>query len=136
MGASFVAVASTEAFRGSSYLAAYTASKHGVVGLVRAASRALALEGIRVNAVCAGAMDTPMMSRALADAGGEPLRQQMIAGDTARLHCRSQGGRVCHPIPAFAGGFVRDGRRGSRRRWHARVHALARGPARLADVFL
>jgi len=79
-GSSFVAVASTEAFRGSSYLAAYTASKHGVVGLVRAASRALALEGIRVNAVCAGAMDTPMMSRALAEAGGEPLRQQMIAG--------------------------------------------------------
>jgi len=78
-GASFVAVASTEAFKGSSYLAAYTASKHGVLGLVRAASRALAPEGIRVNAVCAGAMDTPMMTRALADAGGEPLRRQMIA---------------------------------------------------------
>jgi NAD(P)-dependent dehydrogenase (short-subunit alcohol dehydrogenase family) len=79
-GASFVAVASTEAFKGSSYLAAYTASKHGVLGLVRASSRALASEGIRVNAVCAGAMDTPMMTRALADAGGEPVRQQMIAG--------------------------------------------------------
>ena len=78
-GASFVAVASTEAFRGSSYLAAYTASKHGVLGLVRASSRALAPEGIRVNAVCAGAMDTPMMTRALGDAGGEPVRQQMIA---------------------------------------------------------
>jgi NAD(P)-dependent dehydrogenase (short-subunit alcohol dehydrogenase family) len=78
-GASFVAVASTEAFKGSPYLAAYTASKHGVLGLVRASSRALAPEGIRVNAVCAGAMDTPMMTRALADAGGEPVRQQMIA---------------------------------------------------------
>jgi NAD(P)-dependent dehydrogenase (short-subunit alcohol dehydrogenase family) len=78
-GASFVAVASTESFRGSPYLVAYSASKHGVIGLMRAASRALAPEGIRVNAVCAGAMDTPMMTQALASAGGEPVRQQMIA---------------------------------------------------------
>jgi NAD(P)-dependent dehydrogenase (short-subunit alcohol dehydrogenase family) len=49
-----------------------------VLGLVRSASRALAPEGIRVNAVCAGAMDTPMMADALAKAGGEPVRQQML----------------------------------------------------------
>jgi NAD(P)-dependent dehydrogenase (short-subunit alcohol dehydrogenase family) len=78
-GASFVAIASTEAIRGSPYLSAYAASKHGVLGLVKSASRALAPEGIRVNAVCAGAMDTPMMAAALAQAGGEPVRQQMLA---------------------------------------------------------
>lgn len=79
-GSSFVAVASTEAVRGSPYLAAYSASKHGVVGLVRSAARSLAPERIRINAVCAGAMDTPMMTAALSAAGGEPVRQQMIAG--------------------------------------------------------
>jgi NAD(P)-dependent dehydrogenase (short-subunit alcohol dehydrogenase family) len=78
-GASCVAVASIEAIRGSGFLASYSTSKHGVLGLVSSASRALAPEGIRVNAVCAGAMDTPMMAAALEANGGEPVRQQMIA---------------------------------------------------------
>ncbi|HKY91822.1 MAG TPA: SDR family oxidoreductase, partial [Nevskiaceae bacterium] len=77
-GASIVVVASTEGLRGSPLLAAYTASKHAVVGLVRSASLALAREGIRVNAVCAGAMSTPMMDGAIA-AAGEAVREQMIA---------------------------------------------------------
>ncbi|WP_281783690.1 SDR family NAD(P)-dependent oxidoreductase [Sinimarinibacterium flocculans] len=77
-GASIVVVASTEAIRGSPILAGYTASKHGVLGLVRSAAGALGREGIRVNALCAGAMDTPMMRKALAQAGDE-ARQQMIA---------------------------------------------------------
>lgn len=79
-GASCVAVASTEAMRGSGFLASYSTSKHGVLGLVSSASRALAPEGIRVNAVCAGAMDTPMMAAALAANGGDPVREQMISG--------------------------------------------------------
>jgi NAD(P)-dependent dehydrogenase (short-subunit alcohol dehydrogenase family) len=78
-GASFVAVASTEALRGSPYLVGYSASKHGVVGLVRSASLNLAGEGIRVNAVCAGAMDTPMMAESLMQAGGDEVKQQMLA---------------------------------------------------------
>jgi NAD(P)-dependent dehydrogenase (short-subunit alcohol dehydrogenase family) len=77
-GASFVAVASTEAIRGSGFHASYSVSKHGVLGLVSSASRALAPEGIRINAVCAGAMDTPMMAAALEQNGGEAVKQQMI----------------------------------------------------------
>jgi NAD(P)-dependent dehydrogenase (short-subunit alcohol dehydrogenase family) len=45
----------------------YTVSKHGVLGLVRAAAKELAPFGITVNAVCPGLIDTPMV-RAFTDA--------------------------------------------------------------------
>ncbi len=55
-----VVVASTAARVGEPYIAAYTASKHGVLGLVRSAAAELARSGVTVNAVCPGYVDTPM----------------------------------------------------------------------------
>lgn len=55
-----VVVASTAARVGEPYIAAYTASKHGVLGLVRSAAAELASTGVTVNAVCPGYVDTPM----------------------------------------------------------------------------
>lgn len=45
---------------GEPYIGAYTASKHGVLGLVRSAATELATKGVTVNAVCPAYVDTPM----------------------------------------------------------------------------
>ena len=55
-----VVIASTASRIGEPYLSAYTASKHGVLGLVRAAAAELAGTGVTVNAVCPGFVNTPM----------------------------------------------------------------------------
>jgi NAD(P)-dependent dehydrogenase (short-subunit alcohol dehydrogenase family) len=61
-----VVVASVVAKRGESQVAAYTAAKHGVLGLVRAAAAEVARSGVTVNAVCPGYVDTPMTEQTVA----------------------------------------------------------------------
>lgn len=58
---SIVVTASVAGLRGDRFMAPYIASKHAVIGLVRAASADLAPQGVRVNAICPGAVDTAMM---------------------------------------------------------------------------
>jgi NAD(P)-dependent dehydrogenase (short-subunit alcohol dehydrogenase family) len=61
-----VVVASVAAKVGEPYIAAYTASKHGVLGLVRSAAAELATSGVTVNAICPGYVDTPMTEATVA----------------------------------------------------------------------
>lgn len=62
-GGSIVNVASGAARMGVVGLAAYSASKHAVLGLTRTAALEAAPRGIRVNAVCPGSVRTPMLAR-------------------------------------------------------------------------
>ena len=64
-GGSIVNVGSVSSFRPQPNNGVYVAAKHGVVGLTKVAAIENGVHGIRVNTVAPGAIDTPMLRRAL-----------------------------------------------------------------------
>jgi NAD(P)-dependent dehydrogenase (short-subunit alcohol dehydrogenase family) len=90
-----VAVASIAAKRGEPYISAYTASKHGLLGLVRSAAAELATTGVTVNAVCPGYVDTPMTANTVAAISSATGRsEEQARGALAR---RQPIGRLIDP---------------------------------------
>lgn len=72
-GGRIVNIASIAAYNGSSGAMAYSAAKHAVIGITRAAAVELAARGIRVNAVSPGVIRTPLM-----EAGTDIARLETI----------------------------------------------------------
>ncbi len=75
-GPGVVGISSIEGLVGNAAIPAYCASKSGLLGVTRALAHQLGPEGIRVNAVCPGFVETPMLQIAL-DVPG--LREEMEA---------------------------------------------------------
>lgn len=73
-GGSIVNIASVLGQAGNTSLSPYVASKHGIVGLTRAAALDYAQQGVRINAVGPGYIDTPILS-----AASEEARARMVA---------------------------------------------------------
>ena len=69
--------------RGGAQLAAYHATKHGVLGLTRSAGKEYASRGIRINAICPGATDTPMVAKMVDE--GVFTRAQLDSNPIGRM---------------------------------------------------
>ncbi|MEY4136323.1 MAG: hypothetical protein RL205_451 [Actinomycetota bacterium] len=71
-GGAIVNIASTNSYRPQPHQSAYTASKFGVLGITKSAAVDYAPQGIRINAICPGAIDTPMLRGAIEKRGRDP----------------------------------------------------------------
>jgi NAD(P)-dependent dehydrogenase (short-subunit alcohol dehydrogenase family) len=101
-GGTLTLVGSQAGLRGGARWSAYCASKFGVTGLMQCTAQELAPRGVRVNAVCPGAVDTPMSDRLVEQLAGlegvEPsaLRRRYEAGaPIGRYATADEVARVC-----------------------------------------
>ncbi len=86
-GSAVVGIGSIMSVVGNALIPSYTSSKHGVVGLTKSLANHLGPDGVRVNAVCPGYIDTPMMGPSLSDPATK-----------ASLEAKSPLGRVGTPV--------------------------------------
>jgi NAD(P)-dependent dehydrogenase (short-subunit alcohol dehydrogenase family) len=83
-GGAIVNTASGAGLVGVPMLSAYNASKHGVVGLTKTAALEYAQKNIRVNCVCPGLINTPMVARMI-DSGGMNEQDSVAAEPVRRM---------------------------------------------------
>ena len=77
-GGAIVNTASDAGLLGVPQMPAYVASKHGVVGLTKTAALEYAKSGIRINAVCPGVINTPMVERITGQRAGRAERMAAV----------------------------------------------------------
>jgi len=90
-----VNVAGVAGLQGVPYLGAYTASKHGLIGLTRALSAEVGDQGVNVNAVCPTFVDTPTLQSAaasIAEKAGKGVDEIL-----ATFKERNPGNRLLEP---------------------------------------
>ena len=94
-GGSIVATASLAGLTGMPFDPLYTATKHAVVGFVRGAAPGLEARGIRLNALCPGFTDTPIVEDELRGRLPVPLMEpSFVAGAAIRALRDEQSGRA------------------------------------------
>ncbi|WP_029088491.1 SDR family NAD(P)-dependent oxidoreductase [Brevibacterium album] len=101
-GGSIISIASVLGLVGRRNQAAYVASKHGVVGLTKAAAAEFADRCIRVNAVCPGYIETPM----LAPMGAEARARLIESHPLGRFGTAEEVAEVVGFLASEAGSFV------------------------------
>lgn len=93
---------------------AYVASKHGVIGLTKAGALEYAKQGVRINAVCPGGIETPMMASLAADEQdritsmhpiGRLAKPEEIA-DVVVWLCSDRASYLCGSIVMVDGGYT------------------------------
>lgn len=107
-GGAIVNTASVAGLVGWKFAAAYSATKHAVIGLTRSAALEYAKRNIRINAVCPGVIETPMAASAQDD---ETIRGIMIAKHaTGRLGKPEEVAAavlwLCSPAASFIHGHA------------------------------
>jgi NAD(P)-dependent dehydrogenase (short-subunit alcohol dehydrogenase family) len=95
-----VNIASTAALRGYPYVAAYTAAKHGLLGLTRALALEVATKGVTVNAVCPGFTETDIVAESVARIIEKTGRSEAEA--RAELARHNPQGRLVQPAEVAA----------------------------------
>jgi NAD(P)-dependent dehydrogenase (short-subunit alcohol dehydrogenase family) len=103
-GGSIVVTASTAGLSAAPSMGLYSTSKHAAVGLVKAAAIDHAADGIRVNAICPGEVDTPMLREGVRGAAADDMQVEgMLADMTGRIPM----GRLALPAePARAAAWL------------------------------
>jgi NAD(P)-dependent dehydrogenase (short-subunit alcohol dehydrogenase family) len=105
-------IASVAGIRGYPYVAAYCASKHGLVGLTRAAAKELAAFGVTVNAVCPGYVDTPMTENSITMISAKTGRSAEDARKTLEELSPQQRLFTVEEVAAAVAYLASDGARG------------------------
>ena len=93
-GGAIVNTSSISGLKGSSGLGPYTGSKFGVAGLTRSAALEFGGQGVRVNAICPGTIDTPMVERLW---GADPNKSRQLLEGTP-LHRQGDPAEVAEVV--------------------------------------
>lgn len=106
-GGSIVNCASVAGIRAAVTVSAYTAAKHGVVGLSKVAAREYARDGVRVNALCPGTVDTPMFRASMTEEMIEHFTSLNPSGRVAQTtEIADAAFWLCDGAPAYMTGQI------------------------------